>query len=386
MPSFYGFLTFGSTYIIFLLDIIDFKPMSLVTHLLIWVTIFSFSLATLVSFLLNKKLLKSYKLGITIPNKSVLFFLYLIGFIGIFLYLREYFEFYGGALNYFLILFSNNSSELRANGQIAAESIGIQLSYLGWIGIAISFFHLRHKSLSRLWLIPLLLTFASNLLFIDRTRPMWILLVLLYIAFCINHYRLKLSILIKRSVLIVVIFLLIFLAIGNLAGKTTEVKNYKGWDVSPNVENIVFYLTSSYMYLDYIVCNEEPNYRLDRTINPLLKVLYYLKFTNEEPSSLINEFYGRPYSSNVGTFLEPYYRDFGLVYCLFAIFFHSFILNYLALFFLKVRTPYSLFLVSNICLVDFFSFFTPKLNNFPIWFFFGLGLFLFFKKTLFKNA
>jgi uncharacterized membrane protein len=101
---------------------------------------------------------------------------------------------------------------------------------------------------------------------------------------------------------------------------------------------------------------------------------------------LINEFYGQPYKTNVGTFLEPFYRDFGFFYMILGVIVHSFFLNYIAIFFLKINTPYSLFLVSNICIINFFSFFTPKLNNFPIWMFIGIGLILVIKKIIIKSA
>ncbi len=151
-------------------------------------------------------------------------------------------------------------------------------------------------------------------------------------------------------------------------------------------QNIVFYLTSSYFYLDYIICNENPEYKFDRTINPALKALKSIGIIEKEPTSLINDFYGQPYKTNVGTFLEPFFRDFVYIYMIFGIILHSVLLNYLAFLFLKIKSSFSLFLVSNICVINFFSFFTPKLNNFPIWLFFGIGFLIVIKKILIKNV
>jgi oligosaccharide repeat unit polymerase len=267
---------------------------------------------------------------------------------------------------------------------IASESIGIQLTYFGWIAIGITFFHIVKNEISKFWWIPIIITFFSNLLFIDRTRPIWILLIILYIYLCIFQTRIKFFVLVKRISYLIFFFFTLFILIGSIAGKTTDEKLYKGWDVSPNVQNIVFYLTSSYLYLDYIICNENPNYEFDRTINPALKIFKILGVVDNEPSSLINEFHGQPYQTNVGSFLEPFFRDFGYLYMIFGIILHAFFLNFVAIFFLKQRDPYSLFLVSNICIIDLFSFFTPKLNNFPIWLFLFLGVLLFFKKISVK--
>jgi oligosaccharide repeat unit polymerase len=386
IPSFYGFVTILFTYLIFLLDVIDYNPISFSTHFIIIFSIFSFFISTILYYNLNKIFILNFNVTKVKIDTGILIILYSIGYLGVYLYLNEYFSYYGGYLNYFLVLFSDTSSELRSNGQIASESIGIQLTYAGWIAIGITFFHLINNRISKLWMIPLIITFICNLFFIDRTRPMWILLIVLYILFCSIQKRIKLSRLLISSFISIFSFLLIFIFIGNIAGKTTEVKQYKGWDISPNAQNIVFYLTSSYVYLDYIINNENPQYEFDRTINPALKLLKAVGLTEKEPSSRINEFYGNPYQTNVGTFLEPFYRDFGLLFMLFAVFIHSIFLNHVAFYFLKLGTPYSLFLVSNICIIDFFSFFTPKLNNFPIWFFFSLGFMIVIKKMFLRNG
>lgn len=386
IPSFYGFLTMTFTYIIFILNVIEYNPISYLTHIIILLSIFSFFVSTIVFYKLNKIFLTNYSVTKIILNKIILIILYSISFIGVYLYLKEFFSYYGGYLNYFLVLFSDSSSELRSNGQIASESIGIQLTYFGWIAIAISFFQIINCKTSKLWWIPLILTFLCNLLFIDRTRPMWILLVLFYILFCSVQKKIKFSSLLIKSFLFISSFFLIFILIGNLAGKISEEKQYNGWDISSSSQNIVFYLTSSYFYLDYIICNENPEYKFDRTINPALKALKSIGIIEKEPTSLINDFYGQPYKTNVGTFLEPFFRDFGYIYMIFGIILHSVLLNYLAFLFLKIKSSFSLFLVSNICVINFFSFFTPKLNNFPIWLFFGIGFLIVIKKILIKNV
>lgn len=386
IPSFYGFLTMAFTYIIFILNVIEYNKISFQTHFIVNLSILSFLISTFITYTLNKHLFLNYTISNVKISKVLLIFLYALSFYGVFLYLKEYFTFYGGYINYFLILFSDNSSELRANSMIASESIGIQFTYFGWIAIGVNLIQVLKKKLSKIWYILIILTFISNLLFIDRTRPMWILLIILYILFCLNIKKIQFSSLLKRVFLFLSAFLFIFISIGTLAGKTTDDKIYKGWDISPNAQNVVFYLTSSYFYLDYIICNENPDYELNRTINPALKVLNSIGIIENEPKSLINEFYGQPYKTNVGTFLEPFYRDLGYLYMIFGIILHSFFLNYLAIFFLKINIPYSLFLVSNICIIDFFSFFTPKLNNFPIWMFIGLGLLIVIKKILIKSV
>jgi oligosaccharide repeat unit polymerase len=389
IPSFYGFLTMTFTYTIFILNVIEYNPISFQTHFIVILSILSFFTSSFLTYILNKKFFKNYTISNVKINRGLLISLYAVSFFGVFMYLKEYFSFYGGYINYFLILFSDNSSELRANSLIASESIGIQFTYFGWIAIGLNVIQILNKKLSKIWYILIILTFICNLLFIDRTRPMWILLIILYLLFCLNIKKIKFASLLKKVILFLFAFFFIFISIGSLAGKTTEEKLYEGWNISPNVQNIVFYLTSSYFYLDYIICNENPVYEFDRTINPVLKTFKSIGIIEKEPSSLINEFYGQPYKTNVGTFLEPFYRDFGYLYMIFGIILHSVFLNYFAIFFLKMNSPYSLFLVSNICIIDFFAFFTPKLNNFPIWLFFSIGFLIVLKKIflkIFKNV
>lgn len=380
IPSFYGFITMTFTYIIFILNVIDYNKISLQTHFIINLSILFFLISTLFSYALNKHFFINYTINSVKVNKLLLVSLYAISFYGVYLYLEEYFIFYGGYENYFLLLLSDNSSELRANSLVASESFGIQFTYFGWIAIGINLIQIISKKLSKKWYVLIILTFISNLFFIDRTRPMWILLIILYILFCLNIKKIQFSSLLKRLVLFILVFLSIFFYVGKLAGKTSDKKIYKGWDISPNSQNIIFYLTSSYFYLDYLICNKTPAYQFDKTIYPALKALHDTEIIEKAPSSQINEFFGSPYQTNVGTFLEPYYSDYGYFYMILGVFIHSFVLNYIAIFFLKFNSPYSLFLVSNICIVNFFSFFTPKLFNFPIWFFFGIGFFIVFKK------
>lgn len=385
IPSFYGFLSLTCTYLIFILDVIDYSPVSYLTHTIILLAIFAFLVSTIVFYKLNKLFLINF-IAVKIKlNRIILILLYSISFLGAYLYLKEFFDYYGGYTNYFLVLFSDTSSELRSNGQIASESVGIQLTYFGWIAIAVSFYEIVNCKSSKLWWIPLILTFSCNVLFIDRTRPMWILLVVLYILFVSVHKNIKFSRLLMRGSIFIACFFSLFVLIGNLAGKISKEKQYIGWDISPSSQDIVFYLTSSYFYLDYIIVSEIPDYKFDRTIYPALKGLKVVGIIDQEPSSLINDFHGHPYKTNVGTFLEPFYRDGGFIYMIFGVVLHSVILNYWALIFLKIKSVFSLFLVSNVCVINFFSFFTPKLNNFPIWFFFSIGFIIVICKLMIKN-
>lgn len=385
LPSFYGLISLSSTYFIYNLQIIDFGPLSLMSHVIILFSILAFLISTFFYYKLYKSTLRNISIESTFYSKIKLSLLYFIGFIGVILFLREYFEFYGGATNYFFVLFSESSTELRINSIIASESIGIQLTYLGWIALGLNTVYFVKNKISKLWLIPFCLTFLSNLLFIDRTRPMWLILiiVLIILALKVNVFTLKR--LVKGLIITIIIFLVLFLAIGKLAGKSNEEKLYRGWDVSSNTQNVVFYLTSSFHYLDYIINKKEPAYQFDRTIYPALKTLNLAGFIENQPTSLINEFYGSPYQTNVGTFLEPFYNDYGIPYMLFGIILHSFFLNYIAIFFFKRKNAFSMFVAVNICIVDFFIFFTPKINNFPVWLFLFLGYILFFKTLIFRS-
>jgi len=374
LPSFYGFVTLSLTYIIYNLQVIEFGFLSIITHFVIFSAILSFLISTIVFYALYNSTLLSIEFPSFSVKKWVLLFFYSVSFFGVYLYVREFVSFYGSLSAYVLIFFSDNSSQLRAYSEIASDTIGVQLTYFGWIALGLNTFYFLKSRISKFWYVPYFLTFVSNFLFIDRTRPIWIILIISFIAFFVKANELAINQLLKRVTLLAFAFILLFISIGALAGKTTDEKLYNGWDISPNSQNVIFYLTSSFFYLDYLILNKDPDYRLDRTIYPFLKSMNIFGFSDRKPTSLVNEFLGYPYQTNVGTFLEPFYSDFGLFYVLVGILVHAFLLNALAIFFLRMRSPYSIFVASNICVVNFFVFFTPKINNFPIWLFLFLGL------------
>src|SRR5439155_17556648 len=92
------------------------------------------------------------------------------------------------------------------------------------------------------------------------------------------------------------------------------------------------------------------------------------------PPSQINEYFSMPFTTNVGTFLEPFYRDGGFTFAFAAILVHSFGLDWLGLALLRSGRRLALFAWANLCFVTFISFFTPKITGFPTWLFTGLAI------------
>ena len=297
--------------------------------------------------------------------------LHLVGFWGIVEYVRDFSQGLGGYSG-FLLALTSAPYEIRWQAE-SISSIGTQISYFGWIAISITLIGIYHKKLSRWWTALIVIQFLGNLLFIDRTRPIWIGftagLVLLPGIQNINPRRL-----IRIACSVLVAFGLVFGLIAAWVGKVVEQGQYGNTTLPPTLQGIYFYGTSGFAYFDHMVKVEHRfDFLPQRTIYPFFKATSALGMSTPPPSQ-INEFYNMPFESNVGTFLEPFYRDGGLIFIVIGIVIHSFLFDAIGLLFLKRRHFLTNFAWANICFINFIAFFTPKIASLPIWFFEGLGL------------
>ncbi|WP_428223299.1 O-antigen polymerase [Flavobacterium sp.] len=394
VPSFHGFATFLFFYICYFLGIIEYNNCDNYTHLIYITCIFFFLIS---SFLFvnrfKTRLQNTYVSNFTcnfydsVTMRRYVYIFYAIGNLGFVLYLQKVISFFGGVSIFLAILLSEDSTQIRIESDNFSDSIGIQLSYFSWIAAAISLIVLRQSKNKKKYIALIVFTFLQNVLFIDRTRPMWIILTLLISVFPFSHRKISNVKVVLTTFFLGVGFYGLFSIIAVLAGKSLTEKQFKGWDISPSAQNFIYYGTSSFAYFNNMVENEEiDSFKLDRTVYPLLKITSSLGIT-DQPSSLVNDFYFIPSPTNVGTFLEPFYRDGGFLFVFFGMFFHSVILNALGVFFLKNANPFGLFAYANICYVNLMAFFTPKINNFPIWLFLTLGIYfmIYLKKKLKTN-
>lgn len=377
IPSFYGTIFFNMFYFFYLLDIIKFDEGCSSAHIIFGLSSFLFIFNSIIFLKYYKIVIEKnyYFSGDLVPNKNIkflkiiMFLFYGIGFLGNFLYLLAASDFFGGFLNFFFVLFSDNSSDIRANGEAYSDTIGIQLSYFSWIASAVTLSLIVTKKISKKYYFLFFFNILINLLFIDRTRPIWILITSILSILPFIHFKLTNRKILKYFITLSVLILFIFSLLAIVANKQTDKSNFKSWDLPPEIIGILNYGVSPYAYFNYILIHEDiEDINLDRTIYPLKKVTSQLGLTNN-PSSLINEFYFVPTPTNVGTYLEPFYRDGGIFFVFFGIILHTFVFNIMGLYLLKNRNFFGLYSYANVCFVNLLSFFTPKINNFPIWLF-----------------
>ncbi len=304
-------------------------------------------------------------------QKSLILLLHGIGFIGLAKYVIDFSEGFGG-IEGFIIALLSQSYLIRA----AAEdtfSIGTQLSYFGWIAIALTVLQVTQKRISRWWLTIGLLQFCGNLMFIDRTRPIWILFTS-FLMVLLGLPKLNVLKILRWATLGCVLAVLAFLGIAEWIGKIPEGGTYGTSTLTPQAENVYYYITAGFPYFNRILEEQRAvSYVPERTLYPAAKMLSSLSLV-EPPPTQINEFEYLPFETNVGTFLESLYRDGGILFVTLGIIIYTFGLDMVGLKLLRSRTLLASYAWANVCFVSFMGFFTPKLSTFPVWLFLGIAI------------
>lgn len=377
LPSTYGFLTYTVFGFMYIVGAFQYENIALETIGVILITSFFLGLGSyLFLYLFQLEEVKMDVSSLSISSFTLICF-FLIGAYGIFKYVLDFSDFLGGYVLFFAYIIEGESMGIREAAQYT-ESFGTQLTYFGWIFFAIVVVHPSYrKSLSPL----LLLIFVGNLLYIDRTRPIWILfptllLMMIYNLNAITFKRVMLSVLLIPTILIS-----IFNFIGDLIGKVSVEGRYGESFIPFALQNAFFYLTSGYAYLNRLILMESNvSYIPERILYPMFKLGSMVGILKEPPSQVI-EFFYIPFPTNVGTFLEPYFQDGGYLYVFLGVIIHSLGLNFLSLFLLRSRRIIPVFVWANLCFVNLMANFTPKISSFPIWLFCLIALFdIFFSR------
>lgn len=278
-----------------------------------------------------------------------------IGLLGLIMYYRNVAAFYGGlsTLGYTLL---SNSLDVRSNAE-EFGSIGIPMSYFSWISIFFGALLLKSgklkTSLNFFVILLIIAEFVLNLLFIDRTRPIWIFLVtVLGIMFSkANNSRISL-------LKILTVFFapaIMFVVFAAITGKFSNAFGIYG--------TMSLYIISGIGYLDSLVM-QDTLYQYDpiRTFMPISKFLEALGIISDVPEQVL-EFRLIPFPTNVGTIHEPYFSDGGLIYLITIFPILVFSVNYLALIGMRARTAFGMFLWANCAFTFIISFFVPKFNT-----------------------
>lgn len=320
----------------------------------------------------------------TSSPKGLIVLLHGIGFIGLAKYVIDFSEGFGG-IEGFIIAFVSDSYLIRSAAK-DTFSIGTQIGYLGWVAISLTVFEVWRYRLSCWWLLPAILQFAGNLLYVDRAKPLWILFTSLLVTLPVTQ---RLSV--KRMLLPIAVAgmlgMLIFVGIAVLVGKVAEEGEYGSSTISAPVQNMAFYLTAGFPYFNRLFEEDTiKSYMPQRTVYPIVKMLSAFDSVENQPSQL-NEFYYLPFETNVGTFLEPFYRDGGMAFVFLGIIIYSFALDLIGLSFLTAGTFWGAYAWANIAYVSFMSFFAPKIIEAPLWLFCFMGfLSLWFHRINFRGS
>lgn len=374
-PSFYGFATWTITLILYLLRILAWPPPT-PTALAVMLTT---AVCFLASLLLHRPLYRRWLVGLRKaplinPYRKyrwLLAVLHLVGFIGLGLYVQHYSAMLGGFTN-FTRLLMERSYVIRL-ATVESESVGTQISYFGWIAIAITVLFIYGKWISKLWLIVAFVQFAGNFLFIGRTRPIWLLItsvtVLAPLARSVGLRRIFIV-----SGILICTLLTIFVGMGIWVGKISEgIVFERTSNLPPAVQNVYVYITEGYAYLDAVIRYEKPQRGFEGVAYPFYRLLASINLV-EEPRSQVNPFYNLPYSGNIGTFLEPFYRDGGIVFTIVGILIGTFGVDSLALVMWRSNHVFGWFAASQLAFCSSMAFMTPKLSSLPVWLFIGFGL------------
>lgn len=366
-PSFYGFCTWTITYFLYVLNILPWQSAEYVVHIIFILQIFLFLLATLF-FRKYFEFAKSNisNVGCNVPSIKFVTVLHLIGFFGIAKFILDFSPhlpdgFVGSLLG--------DSSQIRALGA-EITSIGIQLSYFGWLAIGISVCYKKFNW----WLLSLsLFQFVANFIFIDRTRPVWILFAA-FLCFVWTRSNLNGWRVFRYLLIIGILFILLFFFVAIWSGKMGE--GLFNNNTHPLIGSLYLYLTAGFAYFGHMLVVEmPPDYFMpERILAPILTIMSGLGLSSPPPAQIL-DVYEMPYPSNVGTALEPFYRDGGIIFLIFGMFIYSFGFNLFGLWLLNKNNSFVVYSWATLCFCNLIGFFTPKIGNFPVWFFVILGVF-----------
>ena len=380
VPSFFGAVTWGFWLVFYQARLIGWDPSRPEAVALFW-TVESCYLASLLFFtpLMWRWIVApaGFERARTtgqegIGSRPLLLACHLIGFVGVSMDVVHLAPYFGG-LSGFLRHLISDPIAIRLQG-LETTSLGTQISYFGWVAIALSVFEYRRKRLAKPWIVLAFLQLLGNLVFIDRTRPMWILFTAVLMALPTARLRPTVVKSLWIGLLATAAAVAVFVGIGKFIGKVYGEELLGRSMLPPSLQTTYYYGTCGFAYFNEIIQAEQGDSALpERTFYPVMEILSRVGLGGAPPSQ-VNEFYRVPFPTNVGTALEPFYRDGGLGFTLLGIVLMTFGVDLVGLVFLRMRSGVAVFAWANLCFASFMAFFTPKLNNTPLWLFCGLGV------------
>lgn len=349
VPSFYAFMSLSVAYVIFLFSSYS---MSIYGHSFALLAIFF----NLVSVFVFSPFYSRLKVDIGKPNTAFVFLFLTLGVVGLVEYIYNLGSYFGGLMEFVEVLLTAPYKIRWANTDLSNAPF---LVYFGWVGFFLALLARKvgHSGVLIFFMWVLVaLNFFGNFLFLDRTRPFWLIFfaILVYVLTSGGGMRVWVRFFVSLGGL-----LFVFVLIGFMVGKI---------ELSSLYEKIEIYFISGFLYFDNLVFSS-PDFSGFRLFYPLGKIFEALGVGVYVPPQIL-PFLDVPFSTNVATYLEPAFVDWGIWGVVIFLFFHSFILDYFALFLLRSERAALMLLWAVFCFCNFMAFFVPKINTTFVFFVF----------------
>ena len=205
---------------------------------------------------------------------------------------------------------------LRTELSYGDEDIGLTkyLVTFSFVIFSLNYYtYLKQKSNLNLLIVifTLIITLAYSVLATGRTYFFMILSIYLGIS-----YLIKKGFSLKKYIVPVLIFSLLFISIGILYGKGGSTDDSLKENLQNSSETTATYLVSSLSALDVERKNNvRAKYGGENTLLFFVKIGQKLDLLpNVKAGTLLSEFVFVPYPTNVYTFYSPYIRDYGMLY------------------------------------------------------------------------
>lgn len=386
-PSFYLAFFFTASFILFEVRLFPFPS----THPLLYFFLLFINLCAFLSCLVNWKGIRGQDANFLnfvvnckhkTPKLTGPFILFLIGISGIFLHISMLLREFGGVSGFILVL-ATSAHEVRVFNGDLGFSLGIQIGYFSWVAMsAVSFqffFRSGTAGANAILILMALGILIVNLVFIDRTRPIWLvwnfvhagLLMLLFGG----RTRTVQVVSIGFPIFVITVFVMVGLWIGKVEIGRASATGLPQW-----FESIYTYLTGGIAYLNYLLSGfYDVGINFGRVIYPVAMFLNKLGLTASPESQILPHHDVGGFETNAATFVEPFLSDGGVLFVVIGILIHTFIFDWLALACYRKLSTVSLLFASTLVFTNLIAFFVPKIVGVP---FFMFAAFFFLESLL----
>ena len=265
--------------------------------------------------------------------------------------------------------------------QIAREQhtnvkyIGL-LNLLNVANFALSLMYLTLYKRPRKWVLLILIwALATTLMTTDRTRFFYMVIWSFYVVvYLMQTVRLRPRILAFAGLTVLTLFGF-FLLIAKMYKKQAHDTYMSELNISQDYASLIdpyIYLTGSFPVLQAFLKDRHDFAYGTYTFSPVVKIIE-LVVPDLERVELAGTFYRVPIDLNACTYLEPFYKDFGMVGILVGPFLIGLLATWVWASMRHRRTLFSVYLASLLSFTLTISIFVNHFTQLTTWYFVGLG-------------